>query len=428
MNQQLYVFFNKDLVGILKRNHDNTLSFKYQESWRQNKKNFPLSPVMPLEHTSEFDNRQTSAFFENLLPEGKVLNQLEKLMGRSLKSGYQFLELFGIDCAGAFVISPGPDISKYIIEDDFEQLNIQELVRVHKDNKNLMTHIMDKHKGRFSLAGTQDKVPVVYLEGKVFIPTKGAPTTHILKPPHLNKQIKDSVYNEYFCMKLASACGLEVPNVEIIKGEYPFYIVERYDRGINIHNDKERIECFHQFDFCQAQNFLSNEKYEEDGGPGLKDNYHCLNKYSSKIIHDSKRFINWICFNLLIGNNDCHSKNISFLMKDGMIRLAPFYDLLCTSIYSEYSSNFSFKIGDNAYWGQWNNSHFEKEVISWGLDKTPDLLLKTFGELESILQETLKLEVMNFKEKFPKIKTAGRIKAEIEKRIESFNKRILNLR
>lgn len=41
----------------------------------------------------------------------------------------------------------------------------------------------------------------------------------------------------------------------------------------------------------------------------------------------------WLAFNLLIGNNDNHIKNISFLVDEEGVRLAPFYDLLSTACY-----------------------------------------------------------------------------------------------
>ena len=132
----------------------------------------------------------------------------------------------------------------------------------------------------------------------------------------------------------------------------------------------------------------------------------------------------WICFNLLIGNNDSHSKNISFLLKDNRFVLSPFYDLMCTSIYKEYSSEFAFKMGGNSFWGQWDSSHFRDEVYNWGLDKNTDLLLETFLKLKNKMESVLDREVEIFKERFPKVKVAGRIKTEITKRNNSFTKRL----
>lgn len=97
---------------------------------------------------------------------------------------------------------------------------------------------------------------------------------------------------------------------------------------------------------------------------------------------------------------------------------------MCTSIYHEYSQDFAFKMGGNGYWGQWNASHFRKEVCSWGLDKNPDLLIETFKDLKKRMILILDDEVKAFRERFPDIKVAGRISAEIIKRIKSFTKRL----
>lgn len=41
----------------------------------------------------------------------------------------------------------------------------------------------------------------------------------------------------------------------------------------------------------------------------------------------------WLIFNVLVGNNDAHLKNLSFLVDNRGIELAPHYDLLCTAVY-----------------------------------------------------------------------------------------------
>ncbi|MGN6648838.1 HipA domain-containing protein, partial [Trinickia sp.] len=56
----------------------------------------------------------------------------------------------------------------------------------------------------------------------------------------------------------------------------------------------------------------------------------------------------WVVFNLIVGNMDSHAKNLSMLYDptdDNRTRLAPFYDLLSTSIYPQLSARFAFKIG-----------------------------------------------------------------------------------
>jgi serine/threonine-protein kinase HipA len=50
-------------------------------------------------------------------------------------------------------------------------------------------------------------------------------------------------------------------------------------------------------------------------------------------------------FNLLIGNQDAHGKNFSFLHTTKGIHLAPPYDLVCTLVYPELSDRFAMPLG-----------------------------------------------------------------------------------
>jgi serine/threonine-protein kinase HipA len=41
----------------------------------------------------------------------------------------------------------------------------------------------------------------------------------------------------------------------------------------------------------------------------------------------------WLVFNIVVANDDCHLKNLSFFMSAEGVQLAPHYDLLATSAY-----------------------------------------------------------------------------------------------
>jgi serine/threonine-protein kinase HipA len=98
-------------------------------------------------------------------------------------------------------------------------------------------------------------------------------------------------------------------------------------------------------DLCQLDQKPSTVKYETDGGPSLLRCYELL-KESGVPASDIKRFLQWIFFNLFVGNNDSHAKNLSVYFPPALgARLTPFYDLLGTSIYPGLSNQFAFKIG-----------------------------------------------------------------------------------
>lgn len=58
------------------------------------------------------------------------------------------------------------------------------------------------------------------------------------------------------------------------------------------------------------------------------------------------QLLQWVLFNLLIGNSDSHGKNISFFVSKKGYELAPLYDLLNITIYEEFNHELAFEIGD----------------------------------------------------------------------------------
>lgn len=60
-----------------------------------------------------------------------------------------------------------------------------------------------------------------------------------------------------------------------------------------------------------------------------------------------RNMLNWVLFQLLIGNSDAHGKNISFFVGPAGIDMAPAYDLLNLDMYAAgYDRDFSMSIGD----------------------------------------------------------------------------------
>lgn len=338
----LSVYYEHHYVGELARDDDLVFSFVYADEWLSNPVRFPLSLAMPLT-SQKFGNRITLSFFENLLPEGEVMESLQRSHG--ISGVFDFLENYGQDCAGAVIVT---DQTNYHYRADPTQVIEVDMSKVYlaiEERSSVADVIANMNPGYLSLAGAQDKFAAIYEGGSFFIPTHGAPTTHIVKTPIQHSGIKESVLNEYFCMQLAREVGFQIPECFVIDGRHPLFIVTRYDR---FQDNTGIVHRIHQQDFCQAHGRTSEFKYEEKGGPTIKDNYNLLasNVPASKRLESIQTFLDWICFNLIIGNHDSHSKNISFLLRNGKNELAPFYDLICTAIYPNLRKQFAFQIGD----------------------------------------------------------------------------------
>ena len=86
----------------------------------------------------------------------------------------------------------------------------------------------------------------------------------------------------------------------------------------------------HQEDGCQATATPPGLKYEEQGGPALRDFARVIRDFGDP--RDVTGLLRRTTFNMAVGNADAHAKNFSFLHVPGgpAVRLAPLYDVLST--------------------------------------------------------------------------------------------------
>ncbi len=72
-------------------------------------------------------------------------------------------------------------------------------------------------------------------------------------------------------------------------------------------------------------------KYEAHGGPKLRKIAEVLTAWNGSAVE----LLRYEAFSVVVGNADLHGKNISFLHQgDGTIKLAPMYDVMCTTHYN----------------------------------------------------------------------------------------------
>ena len=118
----------------------------------------------------------------------------------------------------------------------------------------------------------------------------------------------------------------------------PIYVTRRYDReelaGV--------VYRLHQEDFCQLLKCRPEIKYQDQGGPSIVECTKLL--LSMRLpLSDVISFVNRCIFNFIIGNGDAHGKNFSILYKNGIPRLAPAYDIICTTVYPSIAKKMAMK-------------------------------------------------------------------------------------
>ncbi len=339
MRELLHVYIDAAKVGVLSGEY----FFTYEPGWLGSKEPIPLSLSLPLQ-IEPFPPEASKAFFSNLLPEGQLRDHFASKHRVSPDDDFWLLAALGGDCAGALTLYPGgPDYAFEEKPPSYRPFTSDEL-RQLLDEAYIMdpSFLGEAERTRLSLAGVQDKLPVAILGETISLPLDGSPSTHILKPP--NHRFPTLVENEAFCMALARVMGLQVPNTSMLKiGEKNLvYLIERYDRQVDKSGGLVKI---HQEDFCQATGKPYRLKYEEKGGPGFHDCFQIVGRCRNPLA-DRIKLLNLAIFNYLICNADCHAKNTSVLYDSGPNpSLAPFYDLVCTGIYPQLSSQLTMAIG-----------------------------------------------------------------------------------
>lgn len=318
------------------------LEFRYDADWLSWKGAFALSPRLPLREEA-WRGEEVLFFFANLLPEGPILDTLCRLRRLPRGNVFRLLEAFGLECAGAFEIEPEQVAGTRTRKPDYRDYSRKQLQDDLAAIRNHIPLLQSHGELRLSLAGAQNKIPVRWANGKLYLPVNGAPSTHILKPAlQPQQEFPDSVVNEAFCLRLAAAVGVPVPQVSILFDPEPMLLIERYDREVK----GERIRRLHQLDFCQLTGTLPDQKYESDGGPDLEALFVQVDTHSVRLAADRLRLVNWVLFNFLIGNADAHAKNLSMLCgPGGRLLLAPAYDLLALGYWESLSDKMAMAIG-----------------------------------------------------------------------------------
>jgi len=330
----LDVFIDRRLVGTLHEG-DDLWRFEYDTQWAVAPDSFHLAPDLPRapgEHADGGTRRPVQWYFDNLLPEELLRQAISKEAGIKGDDAFALLEYLGAESAGSLtLLLPGqmPTEARALRELSDESLS----KRIRALPRQTLTTGAPK---RMSLAGAQHKLLVVSRNGKLYEPEGATPSTHILKPSHPDGDgYPASVLNEFVTMRLADAAGLPVPHVEMRYVPEPVYIVDRFDRRIAPRSkavgggpDRD-VERLHIIDACQL---LGRARTFKHSGASLQALRDIIERTTNKL-HTRLQLFRWLVFNVLIANDDCHLKNLSFFVTADGIKLAPHYDLLATGTY-----------------------------------------------------------------------------------------------
>ena len=208
---QLDVYLHDTKAGVLTSDKGH-MEFCYSSEYIANSEAEPLAFSLPI-RSDPYQDEAITPFFSNLLPDESVRIRIAEILGISPENTFGLLKEIGEDCAGAVAFftpdkaphTPAAPVYRALSDDESD-----EILR-HLAERPLNIGAEDFH---ISGAGAQDKLVAAVENGKILLPLKGTPSTHIIKPGI--ERFPESVFNEFYCMRLAAACGLETAPCDIL--------------------------------------------------------------------------------------------------------------------------------------------------------------------------------------------------------------------
>jgi serine/threonine-protein kinase HipA len=271
---------------------------------------------------------RVAPWFSNLLPEGRLRDWIAGERGVSRQREMELLAQVGHDLPGAVqVVRDNPDLEESTWRHDSVWAR-------EKDTDAAITSDFHSPGVRFSLAGVGMKFSMLLRNEKLTIPARGEGGDWIVKTP--DTRFRDVPRNEYTMMSLASAVGIEVPDIKLVPrdqvddrlpaGVWPEY--EEFAYAIRRFDRDEQRGLIHIEDLAQVRNWYPERKYE--------GNFETIASliYRGRDTESLLEFTRRLTFSVLISNGDYHLKNWSLIYPDGRVpRLSPVYDLVSTAHY-----------------------------------------------------------------------------------------------
>lgn len=412
---------NNILVGLLQKTTNGALYFTYDESWINSPHSVPLSLSMPLSPTT-YSGDVVINYFDNLLPDNLgIRNTLMQQLSIVSQDVYDLLSVIGKDCVGAVQLIPENEKIDQYKKIKSSAISDQQIETILKNLKSYPFGIKPEDDFRISVAGAQEKTAFLRKRNKWYLPRGTTPSSHIFKVQMglVGDKIDmtQSIQNEWLCLEICKQFGLPVAHAEILTfGNITALVVERFDR---ITFKGNILRCA-QEDFCQYYGISSNQKYENQGGPGIVQIMQALTKSDNpaadKYIFLKAQVIFW-----LLAAIDGHAKNFSlFLFPDGA-RLTPIYDVL--SAYPpikmgqiQYEkAKFAMAIGDNRHYKlkEIQRRHWLQSAkkANYPIDEMNKILDEVASQAASVINIVSKKLPQNFPTKISKPIFEGMLKA-----------------
>ena len=267
--------------------------------------------------------------FEMNLPEGVLRERLRLAFAKATGTFDEFdlLGIVGRSQVGRIRYTG----QKEQLQEDVPFQSVDEILAQRRGG-DLFRYLIDKFASFSGISGVQPKI-LVRDEGASAALSKAHDrlsqsyrgATHIVKFWEQN-EYPQLAANEFFCLKVAEKCGLDVPPYRFAEDALAL-VIDRFDlRSDGTYRGFE--------DFCVLNARRTDEKYRGSYETSIMKRFAEFAN-SPHVGEDLERLFTLIAINCALRNGDAHLKNFGIVYDDvlGEARLAPVYDLVTTSVY-----------------------------------------------------------------------------------------------
>ncbi len=313
-------------AGMLDRHNTRGSTFVYQPGVAGER---AVSVTMNVRTSSYDAPLGLLPIFEMNLPEGALRERLRLAFAKATGSfdDFDLLRIVGRSQVGRIRYTG----EREQLNEDVPFQSVEEILERNRGG-DLLRYLIDKFASFSGISGVQPKFLVrdenafhALSRNKTRLSQSYRGATHIVKLWEQN-EFPQLAANEYFCLKVAEKCGLEVPPCRLAEDGRAL-VIDRFDlRPDGTYRGFE--------DFCVLNARRTDEKYRGSyEGSVLKRFVEFAN--SSNVGQDLERLFTLIVINCALRNGDAHLKNFGMVYDDvqGEARLAPVYDLVTTSVY-----------------------------------------------------------------------------------------------
>ena len=333
----LDVYVGVSKVGEYSRAPSGATSFRYAPDWLTSDRAFPISLSMPLSDRI-WSGEGATSYFDGLLPDDRTVREKIAAREHAESAGiFDLLAVIGRDCVGALRFVPEGADPGDPTRMEYRPVTDDEIAaRLASLGTNPLGLYADEDDFRISIAGVQEKTAFLRVDNQWQLPLGPTPTSHIFKPAMKvgpdGVDFSDTPWNEWLCLVLCRALGLDIANAEVrMYDDKPVIVVERFDRTWQ----EDVLYRLPQEDICQALGVPPLRKYQSDGGPGIVEVMEFLNgavaPHEDRLTFMKAQIVFW-----LLAAIDGHAKNFSIFLTPGGFRLTPLYDVMSAAPYPEF--------------------------------------------------------------------------------------------